>query len=206
MRRYFAVATLLCCVVSGCASASDMGADMSGDQETGGHGDAGRADGGAARQAAEDDGKRGDGQRSEKNRDDKQRKDKRERGHRRRDHQVRLNHVVGSVRQFTSPSRNIACLITKRGVRCDIDERDYRPPKAPSNCDQDYGSAFAVASGEPELACVGDSLLGAAVTLPYGSASTVGDFGCQSRREGMYCYNLVTGRGFMLAQAGYEFY
>ena len=50
-------------------------------------------------------------------------------------------------RHFASPSGNIACVITssgdselvERGVRCDIDKRDWSPPPRPAGCELDYG-------------------------------------------------------------------
>jgi hypothetical protein len=39
-----------------------------------------------------------------------------------------------AVTFFQSPSTNIGCGIDRQGVRCDIRERDWRPPPKPSSC------------------------------------------------------------------------
>lgn len=189
--RGIATVAVLACVVSGCASAQDIASAPGGD---------------SGKQSGKGEQNRGPGDKNAK-RGDKKSDDKRPRKHRRdKNLEVKLRNVVGKVRRFSSPSTNIGCRLSAKGVRCDIEQRRYRPPRKPRSCNQDYGNAFTVSTGEPEFACVGDTVLGARTKLAYGTATRVGDYGCQSRRDGMRCYNLRTGRGFMVSRALYEFY
>lgn len=197
MRRYVAVLAVIGCVVTGCASASDVQAELdSGDGARAGDGNRGdRGD--------------GDGRQSKAGQDDKSDRKQRHRRHKKRNKsrlEVRLRNVVGEIDHFSSPSNNIGCQISDEAVRCDIDKRRYDPPKKPKSCDLDYGNSFSVGRGEPELGCVGDTALGAPTTLSYGTSTRVGKYGCKSRRDGMRCYNLRTGRGFLVSQDVYEFY
>ena len=190
--RSVAAAAMLACVVSGCASAQDIASAPGSDKQSSSRDGGGKNDG-----PKSDNGKRGD---------KKANKKKRPRKKRNKNLEVNLRNVVGKIRSFSSPSSNIGCRITRSGVRCDINKRGYRPPRKPRNCNQAYGNAFAVSRGEPRFACVGDTVLGARTKLAYGTATRVGRFGCQSRRDGMRCYNLRTGRGFLVSRAMYEFY
>ena len=197
MRQIVAAAAALACLVAGCASAQDIASSSRGN-------DGARSDSGGKNTSSAGDkrGKRGDKahvDRKGKNRDGKRKK-------RGKNLEVKLNNVVGKVRRFSSPSTNIGCQISGDGVRCDIDKRKYRPTRKPRSCNLDYGNAFAVGRGEPAFACVGDTVLGAPTQLAYGTATRVGKYGCQSRRDGMRCYNLRTGRGFLVSRSLYEFY
>ncbi|MGH3357757.1 MAG: DUF6636 domain-containing protein [Nocardioidaceae bacterium] len=194
MRRYVVVLAVLSCVVTGCASASDVRADM------GASDDPPAEDGGKRADKRVDD---GDGRRAPDKGKKKRRDERDDRGGQL---EVRLRNVVGEIERFSSPSMNIGCQITEDAVRCDIKKRQYKPPRQPKSCDLAYGNAFAVGRDEPELGCVSDSALGAPTTLAYGTSTRVGSYGCNSRRDGMRCYNLRTGRGFLVSQELYEFY
>lgn len=190
MRQYLAVAVVLACVLSGCASAEDIASDV---PDRPGH-DRGKSGGnnpGKDKSGKDDKGKKNKGKK------DKKQYKKLE---------VHLRNVVGQVDHFSSPSTNIGCQITDDGVRCDIEKRRYKPPRKPRGCDLDFGNALAVGEGEPDFVCAGDTVLGAPTLLAYGTATRVGDYGCQSRKTGMRCYNLRTGRGFLLSRELYEFY
>ncbi|UYM04749.1 DUF6636 domain-containing protein [Solicola gregarius] len=188
MRQYVAVMVVLACVLSGCASAQDIASDV--------------PDG-----SGRDDGKPARGDKPGKDKDDKGKHDHKHKNHKKKDKlEVRLHNVVGQVDHFSSPSTNIGCQITDDGVRCDIEKRRYKPPHKPGGCDLDFGNALAVGEGEPDFVCAGDTVLGAPTLLAYGTATRVGDYGCQSRKAGMRCYNLRTGRGFLLSRGLYEFY
>ena len=189
MRQYVAATVVLACVLSGCASAQDIATDVpkGGDNGKGNHG-----------------GKRDNGGNSDGKKKQKQKQKKNKKG-KKKPLEVKLRNVVGSVKRFSSPSKNIGCQITGDGVRCDINKRRYKPPRKPA-CDLAFGNALSVGDGEPDFVCAGDTVLGASTQLGYGTATRVGDYGCQSRRDGMRCYNLRTGRGFLLSRELYEFY
>jgi hypothetical protein len=113
-----------------------------------------------------------------------------------------LPHDVGPVTYFSSPSRNIGCLITTSSVRCDIGQKSYKEPRRPASCQLDYGKAIAVDRDDSEanFVCVGDTVLGAKKVLDYHTSTEVGDFGCTSRETGMTCYNLRTRHGFTVSR------
>lgn len=197
MRRYVVVLAVLGCVVTGCASASETRTELGGDR------------GGRAADGGERAGQRDDGERRGDPGGERDAKDKHDRADKKKDRkrlEVKLPNVVGEIDTFSSPSMNIGCAITEDDVRCDIDKRRYDPPKTPKDCDLAYGNSFAVGRDAADLGCVSDSTLGASTTLPYGASTRVGDYGCLSRRDGMRCYNLRTGHGFLVSQDVYEFY
>ena len=46
---------------------------------------------------------------------------------------------------FHSPSGNIRCVIGEKVyTRCDITQRDWRPPPKPSSCEFDWGNTLEV--------------------------------------------------------------
>jgi hypothetical protein len=86
-----------------------------------------------------------------------------------RDTSITLVPVDVEFTHFASPSGNIACVITSsgdgasvpRGVRCDIDQRDWSPPPRPADCELDYGQGVVLGVGEAaELLCAGDTTIG----------------------------------------------
>ncbi len=113
-----------------------------------------------------------------------------------------LPHDVGPVTYFSSPSRNIGCLITESSVRCDIEQKSYKEPRRPASCQLDYGQAIVVTRDDSEASfiCAGDTVLGAKKVLSYHTSTEVGDFGCTSRETGMTCYNLRTRHGFTVSR------
>src|SRR5690242_16944056 len=49
------------------------------------------------------------------------------------DGSTQADQTVTKLTGFTSPTGNIGCYIDQRSVRCDIGDRDWKPPKAPSS-------------------------------------------------------------------------
>jgi hypothetical protein len=118
--------------------------------------------------------------------------------------------VVTEATPFSSPSGNIGCVIEPLFVRCDIAERDWDPPQAPADCELDYGQGLTVeAGGAADLVCAGDTTVGAAgadSALAYGQSIAAGLLRCESRRSGIRCRDIETGRGFALSREGYELF
>jgi hypothetical protein len=59
-----------------------------------------------------------------------------------------------SLKAFQSPTGNIACLMTQKLARCDIADRDWKPPPHPSSCpdEVDYGQGIQLpATGAAEF-------------------------------------------------------
>jgi hypothetical protein len=102
---------------------------------------------------------------------------------------------------FHSPSGNIRCVIAATTyTRCDITERDWRPPPKPSSCEFDWGNTLEVAlRGRGRFGCVSDAV-NAGRELPYGKSVRRGRFRCRSRRSGMRCVNTRNGHGFALSR------
>jgi hypothetical protein len=109
---------------------------------------------------------------------------------------------------FLTPSRNIACDLSASSVRCDIGRRDWATPSKPADCVLDYGNGLFIESDKPpQLACAGDSLLGATKEiLEYGHALRAGDFLCDSESAALRCVNQRSGHGFTLSTMGYTMF
>jgi hypothetical protein len=102
---------------------------------------------------------------------------------------------------FQSPSGNIGCVIGRGGARCDIRNRDWRPPPKPASCRLDWGFGLTVERrGRGRFVCAGDTTLGQGRRLAYGDAIRRGRFRCISRRSGMRCVNRRNGHGFNLSR------
>jgi hypothetical protein len=114
--------------------------------------------------------------------------------------------TVSEITGFTSPSGNIGCYIDKKTVRCDIDQRDWQPPKAPSSCQLDYGQGISMnAGGSPSFVCAGDTALGGGKPLAYGQSIGAGLLRCESEESGMSCTDAESGRGFTISKESYSF-
>jgi len=109
--------------------------------------------------------------------------------------------MASAAKYFHSPSGNIGCGVSKQGARCDIREKDWRPPPKPSWCDVDWGGGVQVGRRKrASFVCAGDTVLGGDRTLAYGTSIRRGRFECFSRRTGMRCVNHRTHHGFKLSR------
>jgi hypothetical protein len=106
-----------------------------------------------------------------------------------------------SAVSFHSPSGNIRCMIlAKVDTRCDITQRDWRPPPKPRSCEFDWGNTLEVGlRGRGRFGCVSDAVDPGRV-LGYGQAISRGRFRCRSRTSGMRCVNTRNGHGFALGR------
>ena len=113
--------------------------------------------------------------------------------------------MVSKLTGFTSPTGNIGCYIDKRSVRCDIDQRDWKPPAPPENCRLDYGQGISLhAGGSPAFVCAGDSALGEGKPLAYGQSIGAGLLRCESEESGISCSDTESGRGFTISKESYR--
>lgn len=116
------------------------------------------------------------------------------------------DNMVSKLTGFTSPTGNIGCHIDRRSVRCDIDQRDWKPPPAPPDCKLDYGQGISLdAGGPPEFVCAGDTALGGGKPLVYGQSIGAGLLRCESAKSGMSCSDAESGRGFTISKQRYSF-
>jgi hypothetical protein len=123
------------------------------------------------------------------------------------DGSTQADQTVTKLTGFTSPTGNIGCYIDQRSVRCDIGDRDWKPPKAPSSCKLDYGQGIELrAGGAADFVCAGDTALGGGDVLEYGTSIGAGLLVCESEESGMSCRDTETGRGFTLSKQSYEIF
>jgi len=103
---------------------------------------------------------------------------------------------------FRTPSGNIMCYYSSGELRCDVMQMTNRPPPRPSDCEQDWGSAFAVTtrSARGFRICAGDTVAGNYRTLGYGKAWRRDGISCSSAKTGLTCKNR-RGAGFQLSRA-----
>ena len=106
--------------------------------------------------------------------------------------------------QFVTPTNNIGCYVTNESARCDINQRDWTPPPKPASCDLDWGQGLNISASGVHFTCAGDTVLGAADVLAYGSSARRGDFVCTSAPDGMTCLDIQTGHGFRVSRQRYE--
>jgi hypothetical protein len=114
---------------------------------------------------------------------------------------ARAGEAGQSFAGFQSPSGNIGCVIGRSGARCDIRNRNWRPPPKPASCQLDWGFGLTVERrGRGRFVCAGDTTLGQGRRLAYGDTIRRGRFRCVSRRRGMRCVNRFTRHGFTLSR------
>lgn len=114
---------------------------------------------------------------------------------------------------FRSPSGRISCVMVDdaqdNSARCDIRDATFAPPRAPADCELDWGQAvYLTVDDAADFACVGDTVAQGddGVVLEYGTGVVVGGIICMSRESGMTCR--TTGppdHGFTLSRARYTF-
>jgi len=108
---------------------------------------------------------------------------------------------------FRTPSKNIACALTSKSVRCDIVNKSWQPPPKPADCQLDWGFGVFLENGQAGFLCAGDTVAGAATTtLAYGNALRSGVLLCDSESVALRCVDEKTGHGFTLAVAQYTLF
>lgn len=109
------------------------------------------------------------------------------------------------VAAFTMPSGNIWCQLGDDSTQCVIESFDFSPPPL-DGCGQDVaGHVWQVTTEQAGPVCPGDAVPQApddVTELAYGDATTVGDFLCESTRDGVVCRAISTGHGFEIARSG----
>jgi hypothetical protein len=111
----------------------------------------------------------------------------------------------GSSLRFQTPSKNIGCVLSAAGVRCDIATHVWVTPIRPSSCTLDYGRGVHLEDGRAGYVCAGNSLLQGSfdLQLAYGASARAGHILCASTRIGVTCRNLATGHGFTLSREAF---
>jgi hypothetical protein len=105
---------------------------------------------------------------------------------------------------FQMPSRNIACVLSGRVLRCDILSGLRPEPKRP--CELDWVGLVLPPDSPAMPNCAGDTTYDSgAPTLAYGEMWHGGSFWCESQPSGLLCVNPRTERGsFLLSRAHWE--
>ena len=104
--------------------------------------------------------------------------------------------------ELRSPTGNIICLLEEDTVSCSVLERDFSESGL-EDCENGPFS-IQVAGAEAAPACGTSFLSDSATVLEYDQSATSGDVACTSRFDGMTCWNVMTGKGFMVNKATYE--
>jgi hypothetical protein len=116
-----------------------------------------------------------------------------------------LPSAAPAAKYFHSPSGNIGCGVSHQGARCDIRQKDWRPPSRPRSCRLDWGYGLTLGKrGKGRFFCGSDSLLGIGSRLAYGKSIRRGRFKCKSREDGMKCFNVRNGHGFFISRERYR--
>lgn len=101
-----------------------------------------------------------------------------------------------AMSSVASPSGNIVCSLAGDIVSCSL--REHRLSE---HCPTDQPVSVQVkGEAEPRIGCGQDAGDPQAPQLDYGASATDGTVACTSRKDGMTCWNTVTGRGFMVAR------
>jgi hypothetical protein len=103
---------------------------------------------------------------------------------------------------FQTPSGNIACVISGKGARCDIQEHSWPTPPRPPDCDVDYGNGVQVDKhGRGTYVCAGDTVFAPDnPVLGYGDKIRKKRFRCASKQKGVRCVNKRNDHGFFLSR------
>jgi hypothetical protein len=111
---------------------------------------------------------------------------------------------------FTTPSRNIGCVLIDGTARCDIRDRSWSPPPRPHSCpvEVDFGQGIVVATaGRAMFVCAGDTaLIAHAPILAHGRIDLHDGFYCASEPGGVTCRSAHSGHGFVISRTGYRLY
>jgi hypothetical protein len=109
--------------------------------------------------------------------------------------------AAGDLYAFTTPSKNIGCMIDATSVRCDIRAHTWQVPPKPAGCDLDYGQGITLGADPAQYVCAGDTTFEPnATVLPYNEAVRAGNLLCVSTQAFLACRNLVTDHGFSLSK------
>ncbi|WP_067723395.1 DUF6636 domain-containing protein [Nocardia yamanashiensis] len=111
--------------------------------------------------------------------------------------------------QFRTPSGNIACLTSGRGVVCEIYDYSYAPPERPANCHGAYGDVFSAWDGGPgEIRCHHDRPIDPAQgrVVEYGKTVQAGSVVCTVTSAYLECVDPFAKHGFHLSRESYNVY
>lgn len=104
--------------------------------------------------------------------------------------------------ELRSPTGNIICLLEEDTVSCSVLDRDFGESGL-EDCENGPFS-IQVADGEAAPACGSSFLSDSATALEYDQSATHGNVACTSRFDGMTCWNVMTGKGFMVNRVTYQ--
>ncbi len=116
---------------------------------------------------------------------------------------------AGDFDGFRTPSGNIHCLFTEAeaeypaNLRCDIMQVDTPLPRAPRDCDGEWGRSFSISAGDVigEMICTGDAVFNESnPVLDYGQTWQQSGFTCTSEQSGISCFNAKR-HGFSLSRS-----
>jgi hypothetical protein len=106
--------------------------------------------------------------------------------------------MAGDMAGFRTPSGNIHCMFMEAdaefpaNLRCDIMQVDTPVPRAPRDCDGEWGRSFSISAGDAigQMICVGDAVFNESnPVLDYGQTWQQSGFTCTSEQNGISCFN-----------------
>ena len=104
---------------------------------------------------------------------------------------------------FQTPSGNIACVISGKGARCDIQQHSWPTPPHPADAAMST-TAMACRSakhGPGSYVCAGDTVFAPAnPVLGYGDKIKKKRFKCASKQKGVRCVNKRNDHGFFISR------
>ncbi|MGV9184634.1 DUF6636 domain-containing protein [Arcanobacterium canis] len=98
---------------------------------------------------------------------------------------------------FTSPAKNIHCALSGENLMCSINVYDY--PSTPSSCEGKTQTYTLTPKGEISEGC--QTKVTATKVLDYGNSVSVKGYGCTVEKDGVTCWNALSGKGFTLKRA-----
>lgn len=98
---------------------------------------------------------------------------------------------------FTSPAKNIHCAMSGENLMCSINVYDY--PSTPPSCEGKTQTYTLTPKGELSKGC--QTKVTATKVLDYESSVSVKGYGCTVEKDGVTCWNALSGKGFSLKRA-----
>ncbi|MFC9995361.1 DUF6636 domain-containing protein [Nocardia sp. NPDC127526] len=116
---------------------------------------------------------------------------------------------AGDTGQFRTPSGNIICATSDRGVVCQILEYTYATPDRPATCSGAYGDVFSQWDGtHAEIRCHTDRPFDPTQgrIIDYGKTVQAGNVVCTIQPAYLECVDPFARHGFHLSRESYTVY
>lgn len=107
---------------------------------------------------------------------------------------------------FTSPDRNLGCVVEQAYARCDYVKHDFALPPAPADCSSGWGHGIEMQAGtKAGFFCGHDFVTGAKTIVPVGHGIKVGFVECDVVAAAqVFCHGTSDAHGFKVSRAKYS--